>query len=55
MADYVDDVDTMGDSNCDIISINILAKRFESMSGQILNPNQKTAILGLPGCLVWPP
>ena len=57
VAGYVDDVDTMGDSDRDIITINILAKRFESMSGQILNRNQKTAILGLgawSGRLNWP-
>jgi hypothetical protein len=45
---YVDDVDAMGDNVNDFTTINnIITNELESMSGQILNHNRKSAVLGL--------
>ena len=44
---YMDDVDAMGERLEDIIAIDGVTRRFEALSGQILNRNRKSAILGL--------
>jgi hypothetical protein len=44
---YVDDVTPVGENDSDILLIDSLTRKFEAMSGQILNRNRKTAILGL--------
>ena len=65
---YMDDVDTVGKRLENIITVDSVTKRFEAISGQILNRNRKLAILGLgdmhgpanstgpcPGCMLLPP
>ncbi len=44
---YMDDVDAVGQREADLHLIDRLSRLFEAMSGQILNRNRKTAILGL--------
>jgi hypothetical protein len=44
---YVEDVKPVGENDSDILLIDSLTRKFEAMSGQILNRNRKTAILGL--------
>ena len=44
---YMDDVDPVGERLEDIITIDRVTRRFEALSGQILNRNRKSAILGL--------
>jgi hypothetical protein len=44
---YMDDVDTVGQQVADLRFIDCLSRLFEAMSGQILNRNRKSAILGL--------
>ena len=44
---YMDDVDAVGESEADILLIDAVTRKFERLSGQILNRNRKSAILGL--------
>ena len=44
---YVDDVDALGDDMRDLLVIDDLCRRFEGMSGAILNRYRKLAVLGL--------
>jgi hypothetical protein len=46
-AGYVDDVDALGDDDNDLPIIDTITRDFETVSGQILNRNRKSAILGL--------
>lgn len=44
---YMDDVDALGEKLADLVTIDSITMKFESVSGQILNRNRKSAILGL--------
>ena len=44
---YMDDVDAVGEKLADLILIDKVTERFEAVSGQILNRNRKSAVLGL--------
>ena len=44
---YVDDVNALGDDMRDLLVIDDLCRRFEGMSGAILNRYRKSAVLGL--------
>ena len=44
---YMDDVDPVGKQLEDIVGIDGVTRQFEALSGQILNRNRKSAILGL--------
>jgi hypothetical protein len=54
---YMDDVQIISGDVADLLTADVLCRRFEAASGAILNRNRKTAVLGLgswAGRVAWP-